>query len=523
MAFERAQRTASSKFSQPLPNKTEIRKRYDILVRSGKIATSKSFERLTTRSRVRTLSGVAVVTVLTKPFPCPGTCVYCPTEAIMPKSYLPNEPAAMRALLTRFDPHRQVMTRLRALSDNGHPTDKLELIIKGGTWSAYTWSYRRWFIKRVFDACNQFSKGAAGRKPRAERTLEKAQKRNETATNRIIGLTLETRPDWVDIKEVVRLRALGCTRVELGVQSTDEDLLELSHRGHSVEAIRRAGRLLRNAGFKVDYHMMPQLPGSTAETDEQDMKRLFNDPDFRPDMLKIYPTVVVPQAELHTWWKEGRYTPYPDSELVEMLMRVKSEIIPPYCRVSRLVRDIPSTSIVAGNPVTNLRERLHEIMALRGLRCHCLRCREVGHVAPELQTRKPRLVRQSYEASRGQEYFLSFEDRARKVVFAFCRLRLPSKTTDKETRSLAQAMPEIAGAAFIRELHTYGHLVPIDARKKSASQHTGLGKKLMADAERIAKTAGYRKIAVIAGIGVRGYYRKLGYRLRGTYMVKRLK
>lgn len=521
--FSRAQRDASSLLKQTLPNKTEIRQRYDALVRSGKIKPSETFEALATRRRARTLSGVAIITVLTKPFPCPGKCVYCPTEAIMPKSYLSNEPAAMRALLNRFDPHRQVMSRLRALNDNGHPTDKIELIVKGGTWSAYEWKYRQWFIKRCFDACNQFSRGQSGRKQLADRTLAKAQKRNESAENRIIGLTLETRPDWIDVKETLRLRELGCTRVELGVQSTDDALLDLTKRGHDVEATRVAGRLLRDAGFKVDYHMMPQLPGSTPEKDEADMKVLFTDSDFRPDMIKIYPTVVVPQAELYEWWKEGRYTPYPDTDLIEMLIRVKSEIIPPYCRISRLIRDIPSTSIVAGNPVTNLREHLQDVMKLRGLKCSCLRCREVGHVASELRTRKPKFFDRTYEASKGTEHFLSFENAKKEVLFAFCRLRLPPKTPTKETEALLKGMPEIKDAAFVRELHTYGHLVPIDARKKSASQHKGLGKRLMTEAERIAKKAGYTKMAVISGIGVRGYYRKLGYRLQGSYMVKKLK
>jgi len=521
-SFARAQRAASARLGGPLPDKTEVRKRYDALVRSGRLAPSKAFETVATRSRIRTLSGVAVITVLTKPFPCPGKCVYCPTEAIMPKSYLSNEPAAMRALLNRFDPHRQVTMRLRALEDNGHPTDKIELIVKGGTWSAYEWAYRQWFVKRVFDACNQFSRSGNRREP-AARTLGEAQRRNETAKRRIIGLTLETRPDWIDVRETVRLRALGCTRVELGVQSTDDALLELTKRGHDVAATRRAGRLLRDAGFKVDYHMMPQLPGATAEGDYRDMKRLFDDPDFRPDMVKLYPTVVVPQAELHAWWKEGRYVPYPDDELIETLIRVKSELIPPYCRISRLVRDIPSTSIVAGNPVTNLREHLQSVMALRGLRCRCLRCREVGHVPEKKRSRRPVLKDRPYEASGGTERFLSFEDRAGEVAFAFCRLRLPPKTATAETEALMRDMPEIEGAAFVRELHTYGHLVPIDARKSAASQHTGLGRRLMAEAERIAKAAGYRKMAVISGVGVRGYYRKLGYRLQGTYMVKVLK
>lgn len=507
------QRKASKTHGFPLPNKTQLRKRYDALVRAGKVKRTPLLERLLTRRHVRSMSGVAIITVLTKPFPCPGKCVYCPTEAIMPKSYLSNEPAAMRALINKFDPHRQIMMRLRALTDNGHPVDKIELIVKGGTWSAYEWKYQQWFIKRCFDACNQFIKEGSRRKPRkAARTLKEAQDLNEKAGQRIIGLTLETRPDWISLREVKRLRALGCTRVELGVQSTQDDVLELTKRGHDVQSVRDAGKLLRNAGFKVDYHMMPQLPGSTPKRDYDDVKTLFDDPDFRPDMIKLYPTVVVPLAELHDWWKRGDYKPYSDEKLIETMIRMKSELIPPYCRISRLIRDIPSTSISAGNAVTNLREFIQQKMRTRGLHCKCLRCREVGHVAPEKRTRKPELFDLSYEASGGEEHFLSFEDKKHEVVFAFCRLRLPSEV----------ALPELEGAAFVRELHTYGHLVPIDAKKKSASQHKGMGKKLMRRAEEIAREAGFTKMAVISGIGVRDYYRKLGYRLSGTYMVKSL-
>jgi elongator complex protein 3 len=255
----------------------------------------------------------------------------------------------------------------------------------------------------------------------------------------------------------------------------------------------------------VDYHMMPQLPGATPESDYLDIKRLFDDPDFRPDMIKLYPTVVVPLAELYDWWKRGDYKPYADAELAEMLIRVKSELIPPYCRISRLIRDIPSTSIAAGNAVTNLREQIQRTMKARGLKCRCLRCREIGHVDPKFRKAAPKLFDLSYEASGGTEHFLSFEDRGRNAVFAFCRLRLAPN-----------------GIAFIRELHTYGHLIPLDEKGGKDSQHTGLGKKLMAEAERIARAAGHGKMSVISGVGVRGYYRKIGYRLKDTYMVKPL-
>jgi elongator complex protein 3 len=501
-ALERVLRKTAGAYALPLPDKTALLKRYRELVAGKKIPVSPVLEKLLTRRDIRTLSGVAIVTVLTKPFPCPGKCVYCPTEAIMPKSYLSNEPAAMRALLSKFDPFRQVRGRLKALAQNGHATDKIELIIKGGTWSSYQWDYQQWFVKRCYDAFNQSIKSS--------RSLEESLRRNEKAPNRVIGLTIETRPDWISDKEVVQLRTLGCTRVELGVQSTQDDVLALTKRGHDVAAVRSAGRLLRDAGFKVDYHMMPQLPGSTPERDYQDIKTLFDDPDFRPDMIKIYPTSVVPQAELYEWWKQGRYVPYSDQELFETIIRIKSELIPPYCRISRLIRDIPSTSIAAGNAVTNLREHIQAAMKERGLVCRCLRCREIGRwkeaVGRMPYAVGPKLLDREYEASGGREHFLSFEDAEERAVFAFCRLRLPANHK----------------TAFIRELHTYGHLVEIGGNESGAAQHRGLGKKLMREAERVAKKAGYDAMTVISGVGVREYYRKLGYRLRRTYMVKSL-
>ncbi len=518
--FLRLAREISAAKGKRMPPTATLRKAY--FAAGGERGTS--LDKVLTRRGVRSLSGVAIVTVLTKPYACPGKCVYCPTEAIMPKSYLSNEPAAMRALVNEFDPWRQVEMRLRALTDNGHPADKIELIVKGGTWSAYAWEYRQWFIKRCFDAANAF--GAERRKSSMKRatTLAAAHVANETAKHRIIGLTLETRPDWITPDEIVRLRELGCTRVELGVQSVDDRILELTKRGHDVASVVAAARLLKDAGYKTDFHMMPQLPGATPKSDLAEMRAIFDDPRFRPDMIKIYPCVTVELAELHEWWKDGRYVPYSDEKLVETLIAAKTAV-PRYCRISRLIRDIPSTSIVAGNAVTNLRQVVQAKMKERGLRCACLRCREIGRAAqeePRLARLTPALFDDEYVANAGTEHFLSFEDRKRRAVFAFCRLRLPAKTPQSETLPLHEKMPEIRGAAFVRELHTYGHHVRIDEREAGAAQHKGLGRALMAEAERIASEAGYEKIAVIAGVGVRGYYRKLGYRRQGTYMLKTL-
>jgi elongator complex protein 3 len=418
------------------------------------------------------------------------------------------------------------MQRLKALEGNGHQAGKIELIVKGGTWSAYPWPYRQWFIKRCFDACNQFGDKRKKGKGKRSRTssLRAAQDINESAEHRVIGITLETRPDWITPEEVARLRLLGCTRIELGVQSIDDRMLETTKRGHDAAAVIKASKLLKDAGCKTDFHMMPQLPGATPASDLAELKEIFRNPDYRPDMIKIYPCVVVELAEIHAWWKEGKYVPYSDKALVDMLVEAKRHI-PRYCRISRLIRDIPSTSIVAGNAVTNLREVVQAKMKLLRLRCDCLRCREIGHAAkdePALLKAKPVFFDDVYEASGGEEHFMSFEDRRRRAVFAFCRLRLPPKAPQGDTRFIWHLMPEIRNAAFIRELHTYGHLVPIDEHRKGASQHRGLGKALMARAEIVAKKSGYAKMAVISGIGVRGYYRKLGYRLQGTYMIKSL-
>lgn len=502
------------------PSTAALRRAYEKLVATGRTERNPALEKLLMRREVRSLSGVAIVTVLTKPYACPGKCVYCPTEAIMPKSYLSNEPAAMRALMNEFDPYRQVEARLKALAENGHATDKIELIVKGGTWSAYAWEYRQWFVKRCFEACNNFS---ARRRTRPG-SLAAAQRLNETAAHRIIGLTLETRPDWITPAEIERLRGLGCTRVELGVQSVSDRILETVKRGHDVASVVRAAMLLKDAGYKTDFHMMPQLPGSTPASDLDELREIFRNPDFRPDMIKIYPCVVVELAELHDWWKKGRYLPYSDGKLVNMLIAAKRDL-PRYVRISRLIRDIPSTSIVAGNAVTNLREVVQARMKAAGISCPCLRCREIGHAAkvdPALLRAKPVFYDDEYEASGGREHFLSFEDVGRRAVFAFCRLRLPPRSPRRGVDDLWRRLPEIRGAAFVRELHTYGHLVPIDERNPAASQHKGLGKALMERAEAIAAAAGYKKIAVISGVGVRGYYRKLGYRLQGSYMVKAL-
>lgn len=543
--------------SSPLGATSDLRRAYLSLVARREIEPHPGLDILLRKRDVRTQSGVAIITVLTKPYPCPGTCTYCPTEVRMPKSYIETEPAAQRALINHFDPYMQVYARLNALKNNGHPTDKIELIVKGGTWSAYRWDYQLWFIRRCFDACNDFGseRVSVGNDELKEdvvgnfkfvdlpemRTHEEiaafttkeleritaAQLYNETASNRIIGMTLETRPDWVRPNTVWQLRVLGCTRVELGLQHTDNEILDLVKRGHTIEQTAEAMRLLRHAGFKVDVHTMPQLPGTTPEKDFDMYVKIFTDEALRPDMLKIYPCVVTPTAEIAEWYADGRYNPYPLEDLIEMLVRVKSELIPRYCRISRLIRDIPGNEIIAGNTVTNLRETIQRLMAARGLRCNCLRCREIGHASqrePQLfeEFQRAQLFVDEYRASEGTEYFLSIEDPERRAVFAFARLYLPDRVTDDAVNKLHELLPETNHTAFIRELHTYGFLVPLTGDNTKDQQHKGLGKRLMLKAEEIASAAGFTTMTVISGVGVRGYYEKIGYRREGTYMVKSL-
>lgn len=543
------------------PTTTELLKTYHTLVAEQRIVPNIQLAALLQKRPVRTLSGVAIITVLARPYPCPGKCSYCPTEVRMPKSYLEREPAAWRALILKFDPYTQMRSRIETLMGNGHPTDKIELIVKGGTWSAYPPTYQRWFLKRCFDGANDAGKATKPEDytmllakskeiiapaeepatrlekehrqikntdawsdaiPVTDAEIEETHCVNESGDHRIIGITLETRPDWITAKEVARLRSLGCTRIELGVQHTDPAILRGVNRGHDITGVKRATRLLREAGFKVDFHMMPQLPGATPTQDIAAFDTLWSDPDLRPDMIKIYPCVVLKTAEIFQWWKEGTYKPYSLEELIEVLITVKSRI-PHYVRISRLIRDIPADYIYDGNRVTNLRQTIQELMKKRGLRCHCLRCREIGHRENNVEVSKSsvsKLFIDEYEASEGKEFFLSFEDPHRTTVYAFCRLRIPARIMQKKilTPELDALLPEIADCAFIRELHTYGHLIPIG--EEGHVQHTGLGKHLMEKAKEIAENFGIKKIAVIAGVGVRAYYEKLGYTRKGTYMIK---
>jgi elongator complex protein 3 len=516
------------------------------------------------RKPMRTSSGVTPVTILTKPFPCPGTCIFCPNDVRMPKSYLSDEPGAQRAEQNGFDPYLQTYTRLLSYYSTGHPTDKIELIILGGTWSFYPESYQIWFIKRAFDALHDFGNGidrraeveallhtqsqlhpdnntanvrllgvdlsrsynqtvqavyrdemhrsyelaqaiARGEQPRSPvdeyatwDELEAAHHENESAECRCVGLVVETRPDHISAEEVLRIRRLGCTKVQIGFQSLNDEVLRLNKRGHNVVATRRAVKLLRQAGFKIHAHWMPNLYGSSPEADIDDYRRMFDDPDFRPDELKVYPCSLIESAELMQRYEDGSWRPYTHDELLHVLTAC-FQYTPEYCRLTRVIRDIPSTDIVSGNQMTNFRQIVEDELKKQGTRSPDIRAREIRNkpVSPDAL----HLDEMTYSANDGEEIFLQYITDQRDIA-GFLRLSLP--TGDPIT-------PELAGAAMIREVHVYGQSLEIGELAPGMAQHLGLGKQLIERAAEIARARGYAKLAVISAIGTRGYYRKRGF------------
>jgi elongator complex protein 3 len=496
-------RKISEKYKIKTLSNFELFEFYQKLLKKRRIKRSKKLEKILKTRPIRSLSGIVNISVLTKPYPCPGRCIFCPTEKGMPKSYLSGEPAAERAKRLKFDPYLQMKRRIEMLQFEGHPTDKIELRIVGGSFTFYPKEYQEWFVKRCFD-------GANGKK---SKNLEEAQKKNEKAKNRIVGISIETRPDLINEEEVKWLRKLGVTMVEIGVQSVFDEILEKNETGLDAEKIARATKILKDAGFKVLYHLMPNLMGSNPNLDKKCFEIVFSDEKFKPDWIKIYPTVVTKESRLYKFWKEGKYKPYSDEELIELLIQVKKEL-PYWVRVTRILRDIPATKVVAGCKISNLREIVKKKMEKGGLICHCIRCREVRERYDPKE--KIYLFREDYQASGGAEIFLSFENKERTKLFSYLRLRIPSQIFERKKHFL----PVLENSAIIREIQTLGEMVPIGI-KKIAPQHRGLGKKLVKEAEKITKREfGLKRIAVISGVGVRDYWKKLGYKLRETYMVK---
>jgi elongator complex protein 3 len=487
---------------QPLYTKDQLVKGYHALVEAGLLAPDDEMLRRLRVKPTRTLSGVAPVTVLTEPHPCPGECIFCPTEARMPKSYLSNEPGAMRALMLDFDPHEQTVRRIEAMQNIGHSTGKIELLVLGGTWSSYPRHYQEWFVRRCFDGLN-------GRDTPAE-TLQEAHAFNEKAAHRSVGLVVETRPDLVTPDEVHHLRALGVTKVQLGVQSLDDEILRLNKRGHGVEEIRCAMRLLRGAGFKLALHWMPNLFGATPESDLADFRRLWADPALRPDELKIYPTALLRGTELYEHYERGAYRPYDEDTLTDLLAACKS-LVPPTCRINRVMRDIPAGEIADGVTRSNLRQVVQERLRRAGTPCRCIRCREVRGV--EVVSDALALETLTYDTDHSHEVFLSAVTPGDRLV-GYARLSLP----------LADDAPvgEIRGHALIRQVQVHGPALPIGDDSAGRAQHSGVGAWLIGEAKAAAREAGYTRLSVISAVGTREYYRRHGFALGELYMTTAL-
>jgi elongator complex protein 3 len=483
---------------------------YRYLVENHTIAESQLLLDKLKMKPTRTISGVVPVTVLTKPFPCPGQCIFCPDDVRMPKSYLANEPGAQRAERNLFDPYLQVYNRLLAFRNIGHGTDKVELIVLGGTWSYYPLAYRIWFIKRCFQAMNDFPAVDQRENRELEQVatwdeLRALQEINENAQSRNVGLVLETRPDYIDQEEIVILRKLGATKIQIGIQSLDDNILDANQRGHTLEQTIQAIELLRNAGFKIHAHWMPNLYLASVEKDKQDYLKLWQ--LAMPDELKIYPTSIIKGTKLADLFEQGLYKPYDFDELVDVL-RFAFLNTPRYCRLTRVVRDIPAPDIVAGNKFSNLRQIVENQLLKDGEKCQCIRCREIrGKIVAEEDLELESL---DYQTPSSHEYFLSFKTKVNDKLVAFLRLSLP--------KNQANLIPELSNSAIIREVHVYGQVVDIGSKEEGKAQHLGLGTKLITKAKQISKENGYNNIAVIAAIGTRQYYRKQGFSSRELYM-----
>ncbi|MCD7781367.1 MAG: tRNA uridine(34) 5-carboxymethylaminomethyl modification radical SAM/GNAT enzyme Elp3 [Methanosphaera sp.] len=473
----------------------------------------------------RTISGVAIVAIMVHPHKCPhGRCKYCPESSVAPPSYTGEEPAALRARMFDYHPYIQTFNRLYQLKNIGHPIDKVELIIMGGTFPSTTLDYQEWFVTQALRAMNDFETISSQIPPNQREVeihpptdfqyLHDVKRINEHSKVRCIGLTFETRPDYSKKEEINRMLNYGVTRVELGVQTLYNHVYKCIDRGHRISDVIEANQLLRDSGIKVAMHMMPGLT-SNFESDLNSFKRLFSEPLFSPDMLKIYPCLVTEGSEFYDMWKAGEYEPYTSEEAVDLIVEVK-KILPKWVRTMRIQRDIPATLINAGVKKSNLGELVYNRLEEDGVQCQCIRCREVGHrksqgVKPDYNNIE--LLRTDYDVTGGHEIFLSIEDPDNDILIGFTRLRIPSKNTFRQ-----EITPQ---SGLIRELHVYGQMQEIGKNKKSLWQHKGYGSQLLSRAEEIASQEyGLNKLLIISGIGVRDYYRKLGYHRDGPYMSK---
>ncbi|MBI2176411.1 tRNA uridine(34) 5-carboxymethylaminomethyl modification radical SAM/GNAT enzyme Elp3 [Candidatus Woesearchaeota archaeon] len=511
---------------------------------------------------VRTISGIASVSIMTKPYSCPhGRCTFCPggpgsSFGDVPQSYTGREPATMRAIRAGFDPYLQVFSRLEQYAVTGQAFDKVELIIQGGTFPWMPTEYKEEFVGYVYKAMNDFSKeffiggndevdllrykeffempgdfkdaermkrvtgrmlqlknssGYDSSKESVSNFLLRQQKLNEKAKVRCIGLTIETKPDWGKAEQGNHMLKLGCTRVELGIESVYDKELKLTNRGHTIKDTKESLQQLKDIGFKINAHYMLGLPGSTGESDLEGLKELFGNPDFRPDMLKIYPCLVIKGTPLYLQWERKQFTPITTAEAAEIISEFKRSV-PKWCRIMRVNRDIPTNVTSAGIDRTNLRQYVQQLQQQEGIVCNCIRCREIGRRG---WSGSSEITITEYEASGGKEFFIAAEDPVNNALIGFCRMRFPSQQLRSEITPTT---------AIIRELHVYATAVAIGNNPDASSklQHRGFGKQLMAKAEEIAKDKGKDKMLVIAGVGTREYYKKLGYGYDGPYMGKKL-
>ena len=482
------------------------------------IRTLKARERakllpLLRRKATRTISGVTVVAAMTKPYPCPQAepCAYCPGGPLLgvPQSYTGFEPAAMRGLQNRFDPYLQVTKRIEQLTAIGHKVDKIELIIMGGTFPATPIEYQEWFVQRCLDAIT--AKKSA--------SLREAEKNAETSKIRNVGITVETRPDWAKESHVDQMLSMGVTRVELGVQNPNDEIYRLVGRKHAVQDVVEATRIMKDAGLKIVYHLMPGMPGSDREKDLEAFSMIFSNPDFKPDMIKIYPCLVLKGTKAYEWYNQGVYKPYTTEEAASLIAEIK-KTVPPWVRIMRVQRDIPARLIEAGVKRSDLREVVRHQLSEQGLRCRCIRCREVGHgtrvTEAKVDTENITVLTTRYQASEGKEIFISTEDLKNDLLIGYLRLRIPSW---KAHRREITTEP----CSIVRELHVYGPLVPVGKHLGEAWQHKGYGRTLLAEAERITREDhNLKKILVISAVGTKQYYMRFGYHYDGLYMSKAL-
>ncbi|MCX8189660.1 MAG: tRNA uridine(34) 5-carboxymethylaminomethyl modification radical SAM/GNAT enzyme Elp3 [Candidatus Diapherotrites archaeon] len=472
---------------------------------------SEKIASILTKKPIRSSSGINVIAIMARPHKCPGNCIYCPSSQIFeetPKSYTGREPATMRALQAKFDPKKQVEDRIKQLVETGHNASKIELIIMGGTFLSTPIEYQKLFVKGAID-------GVIGKK---SKSLEDAKKMAEKSSRRIIGITFETRPDYCKKVHVNRMLNFGGTRCELGVQIVDDEIYSKIKRGHTVKDVTNATHILKDAGLKVCYHIMPGLPYTTPKIDLYNFKRLFSCEEFMPDNIKLYPCLVIKGTELSKMYAKGEYLPLDTEKATKLIVKMK-RYVPYWVRIMRVQRDIPAQIIEAGVKKSNLRQIVQAEMAKKGLYCRCIRCREAKlkqlSQGKELSLEATKLFRDEYYASNGNEIFLSFEDKKREMLYAYCRLRIPERSYRREIADKA---------SIIRELRVLGEPLLLGEKISGEIQHQGLGTKLVMEAERITKEDFERKnIFVISGLGVKEYYRKkFGYKNNGPYLYKRL-